>query len=487
MSDTIDLLINGQQVPAADGQYYPSLSPTTGEVMASVAAGGARDVEAAVTAAREAFVTWHRVSFVERRRVLLASADHLESDAENIRATMAVETGATACWAAMNVAEAAATLREAAGLTSAVNGEVLPSHDPVSSNLSLRVPAGVVVAIVPWNAPLVLAARSVAIALAQGNTAILRPSEESPLSAGHLLARALIHGGSPAGVINVLTTSPGTGREVISSLIAHRDVRRVVFIGSTHVGRQIAQLAGQHLTPAVMELGGKNPTVVLDDADLDQVAATLVNAAFANSGQVCMATDRVIVPTQLLDGLSDRLTRLVSALRVGDPRDGATDLGPLINERAASNYRALVSDALSAGATALLGSGETSGLYADPVILNGLPSPARLHREEAFSPIVALSLAKSEADAIEQANDTEYGLIASVLSGDPHHGWRVANQIRSGAVHVNGSSIGDEPHVPFGGVGLSGFGRLGGSESVRTFTEQRTLYLHGLSLAAPVL
>ena len=455
-------------------------------MLATVASAGLRDVPRVVDAARRALDAWQQMGFVERRRVLLAAADDLESRSEEIRTTMALETGAVAGWSAMNTAEAAATLREAAGLTSLAYGEVLPAHDSGSTHLSLRGPAGVVLAIVPWNAPLVLAARSVAIALATGNTVILRPSEESPWSAGHVLAESLARSGAPAGVVNVLTTAPGTGREIIAELVAQPAVRRVVFIGSTPVGRQIARLTGENLVPAVMELGGKNPTIVLDDVDLEVAARTLVHAAFTNTGQVCMATDRIIVAQRIFDELTDRVLARTAELTVGDPRCSTTDLGPLIHSRAATTYRELVADAVARGATLLAGSGGTAGLHADPVVLTGLPRAARLYTEEAFSPIVSLSPAVDEADAIRQANDTEYGLIASVLSADPHHGWRVAEQIQAGAVHVNGSSIGDEPHVPFGGVGLSGFGRLGGLESVRTFTEQRTFSLHGLQLGAPL-
>ncbi|TXN29462.1 aldehyde dehydrogenase family protein [Lacisediminihabitans profunda] len=487
MTASLKLLVDGQYVDASNGRTFQKLSPVTGDVIADVAAASLVDVENAIRAASDAFDRWSGTPFTERRRVLLTAADYLESRVGEITDEMASETGSTARWAGMNTAEACATLREAAGLTSTSTGELLPSHDPASSNLSVRVPAGVVLAIVPWNAPLVLAARSVAIALAVGNTVVLRPSEESPNAAGHLLADALMHAGIPSGVINVLTSAPGEGREVIRAAIAHPHVRRVVFIGSTLVGRQLAEVAGNHLTPTVMELGGKNPTIVLDDADLDVAADQLVFSSFANSGQVCMATDRIIASGRIYDELVHRLVARSNGLVVGDPRKTITDLGPLINERAASQFRHLVRDAESTGAVRLTGSGDTDGLYATPVMLAGLSKTAQLFYEEAFSPIVSVQRAIDENDAIRQANDTEFGLIASVLSGDAGHAWNVANRIRAGAVHVNGPSVGDEPHVPFGGVGMSGFGRLGGIDSIRTFTEQRTLYLHGVSLAVPIL
>ena len=487
MPESLNLFIDGKEVPARSGATFPSLSPTTGEVVHVVAAAGEPDVAAAVDAARRAFPEWSTASYVDRRRTLLAAADALEAESAQARTAFALETGGTAGWAAMNVAEAAATLREAAALTSVATGELLPSHDPRSVNMSVRSAAGVVLAIVPWNAPLVLAARSVAIALAMGNTVVIRPSEQAPLTAGHLLARALSRAGIPDGVVNVVSSAPGEGRAVITRLVEHPAVRRVVFIGSTPVGRSIAELAGAHLTPAVMELGGKNPTVVLADADVDEAARTLGHAAFANSGQVCMATDRVIVSDDVADAFLEQFSAVVADLRVGDPRAADTDLGPLINEPAVKNYRRLVDDALDRGAAISAGSGEADGLFATPVVLTDIERDAALFHEEAFSPVVSVHRFHTDAEAVALANDTHYGLIASVISGDTARGLAIASRLRTGAVHVNGSSIGDEPHVPFGGVAWSGFGRLGGIESVRTFTEQRTIYAHGLQLNLPAL
>lgn len=487
MNGSIPLFVDGEHRDAADSRTYPSLSPVTGEEVARVAAAGTADVDAAIGAARRAFDDWSRRSFLERRTVLLAAADALAAAAPRITDDMALETGGTRSWAAMNVHEAAATLREAAGLTSSAIGDVLPSQERGSTNLSLRIPAGIVLAIVPWNAPLVLAARSVAIALAVGNTVILRPSEEAPMMAGHVLAEALAAAGAPPGAVNVLTSAPGEGRTIIARLVAHPHIRRVVFIGSTPVGRQIAALAGNHLTPAVMELGGKNPTIVLDDADVARAAAGLVAGAFANSGQVCMATDRIIATPGVYGDLVGELVRLTADLVVGDPRDGKTDLGPLITPAAAAHFQALVVDAVGSGGRLLLGSADIDGAYAHPVIVESVGPGARLYAEEAFSPIVSVHRADDESDAVRLANDTEYGLIASVVSSDATHALRVASRVRSGAVHLNGPSVGDEPHVPFGGLAMSGFGRLGGLESIRSFTEQRTMYLHGTGLAQALL
>ncbi|WP_239154510.1 aldehyde dehydrogenase family protein [Amycolatopsis sp. FDAARGOS 1241] len=409
--------------------------------------------------------------------MLLRAADLLEADFSRNRDSLALEVGAVRGWAEMNTAEAAATLREAAGLASSPLGSVLPSADPSGANLSLRTAAGVVLAIVPWNAPVVQSARSVAIALALGNTVILRPSELAPHAAGHLLADVLTRAGAPAGVVNVVTCSPSRSKELVASLVAEPAVRRVVFIGSTPVGRSIASVAGNALTPAVLELGGKNPTLVLSDADLDTAADRIVFAAFANSGQVCMSTDRVLVATSAFAELCERVAARAAALPVGDPRLDTTAVGPLITDAAAARFTSLAGDAVSRGARLLTG-GSADGRYATPTVLTDVSPDSPLYSTEFFAPLVTRQPYADEPAMIAAANDTPYGLIASVLSSDPSRAWHLARSLRCGAVHVNGPSVGDEPHVPFGGLAASGYGRLGGIESVLTFTEQRTFYLH---------
>lgn len=478
MAQLQDLFIGGHTRPSLTGLRFDDISPATGEVYRRVAAGGSEDAILAVSAAAEAFPDWSTAMPDARRSVMLRAAELLESETDLHREAFAMETGSTAAWATMNVHEAAATLREAAGLTGAPIGELLPSSQPGTLNVSRRYPAGVVLAVIPWNAPLILAARATAIAMAVGNTIVLRPSEEAPLTAGFLLADVLRRAGLPDGVFNVLSTGPGAGPAPIAAMIEDPRVRRVVFIGSTDVGRRIGELAGHHLKPAVLELGGKNSTIVCDDIDLEEWAPRLAFASFANSGQVCMCTDRIIVHRSQADELGERLAAIADAMTVGDPRRDTTDLGPLINARAAASFSSLVADAVEHGATTLAGGPELDGLYARPTVLTGLARSARLYHQESFSPVVSIHPVSNDDEALAVANDTEYGLIGSVLAHDRARGDRVAARLRAGAVHVNGPSVGDEPHVAFGGLGASGYGRLGGMESVRAFTDQRTFYLH---------
>jgi len=476
------LLINGREVPSSSEQRFENMSPTTGSSFLQVAAGTVKDAISAVEAASAALAVWANVSFVERRRVLLKAAEILESRRREHRLTFALETGGVASWADMNVTEAASTLREAAGLASAAVGEMLPSHDPRTINVARRTPAGVVLAIVPWNAPLVLAARSVAIALAVGNTVVIRPSEEAPLTAGYLLAEALTEAGIPDGVVNVVSSAPGQGRNLIAAMVEHPAVRRVVFIGSTPVGRSIAELAGRNLKSAVMELGGKNPTVVRADADLELWTPALAFSSFVNAGQVCMATDRIIVHESRAAELQERLASHAKTMVVGDPREADTEVGPLINQKAADSYTRQIADAVHHGARLLTGGLDIDGLYARPVVLAGVSPKAAVYYEESFAPIVSIYPVANDDEAVALANDSEFGLIGSVISADLHAAQQLGKRLKVGAVHVNGPSVGDEPHVPFGGLAASGFGRLGGFESVRTFTEERTFYLHGYDI-----
>ncbi|MFT4232614.1 MAG: aldehyde dehydrogenase family protein [Leucobacter sp.] len=456
---------------------FPDVSPVTGEPIAEFPALRPEHVSDIAAAAARAQPEWAERPFGERRRILLSAADLLEAEIEDHVAIMALEVGATRPWAEMNIRESAATLREAAGLTSSPLGELLPSAEPNGLNQSLRTPAGVSLSIVPWNAPVILAARSSAISLALGNAVLIRPSEEAPISAGHLLADALVRSGVPADAVPVLTSAAGEGRHLIQAMIEAPEVRRIAFIGSTPVGRSIAEHAGRALKPAVMELGGKNATVVRRDADLERWAPALAFSAFANTGQVCMCTDRLLVHRDRYAEAVERLSGIADGMVVGDPRDPAVDLGPLINDAAARHFSDLVADARENGARIAAG-GSADGRYARPTVLTDLGAGCRFAAEEGFAPILSIAPFDDDDDAVRQANAGDLGLIAAVLSEDEAAAYRVARRIRAGAVHVNGPSVGDEPHVPFGGLGASGMGRLGGLESVRFYTEQRTFYLH---------
>ena len=431
----------------------------------------------AVDAAAAAFEPWAAMGPVDKRKLFLAAADLLESRAKEAVELMTAETGAVGPWGMFNVYLATEILREAAASVTQPVGEVLPTSTPGAISLSVRQPAGVVASFAPWNAPIILGIRSVAAPLAAGNTVVMKPSEQAPLSAGLFLADILHEAGFPPGVCNVVTTAPEDAPAVAEALISDRRVRRVSFTGSTRVGRQIGELAARHLTPAVLELGGKNSVIVLDDADLDYAVNAVAFAAYSNSGQICMCADRILVQRRVADELTSRLAEKASKLPYGDPRDPGTVIGPLITPAAANRVAGLVDEAASAGAKIRAGGGPADKALYPPTVLSGVAPEMRIETEEIFGPVCTVLAVDDENEAIAVANASSYGLTAGVLTEDVRRGLDVARRLRTGIVHVNDQSVDDEPQAPFGGVGDSGYGRFGGRAALESFTELRWVTL----------
>ncbi|RKT54940.1 aldehyde dehydrogenase family protein [Saccharothrix australiensis] len=472
-----DLLIAGDDVPAADGRTVDDVNPFTGEVFATVAAAGPKDVTRAVDAADAAFPDWAAVSPFARRKLLLDAADLLDQRAEQAVELMAGEAGGTARWARFNVFLAANILREAAASVTAPRGEVLAAQEEGALGLAVREPVGVVAAFAPWNAPLILGTRAFATPIAAGNTVVLKPSEDAPLASGLFLADVLRDAGLPAGVLNVVTNDPRDAAEVAETLIADPRVRVVNFTGSTEVGRIIGTHAARHLKPAVLELGGKNAIIVLDDADLDHAVNAAAFGVFMNSGQICMSGDRLLVHEKIADEFTARFVTKVASLPAGDPADPETVIGPLVNTRSAQRVAALVRDARDKGATVLTGGGEPDGALHPATVLTGVTPEMDLHYGEAFGPVCVLETFASDDEAVAKANDTEHGLTCGIITENGTRGLTVARRVRTGIVHVNDQSVGDEPQAPFGGVKSSGYGRFGGRWGVEAFTTTRWITL----------
>jgi acyl-CoA reductase-like NAD-dependent aldehyde dehydrogenase len=471
MADVQKLLIGGEWRAAQSGRTYTQSFPFTGETVGEAAAAGREDASAAVRAAQAAFPAWSRSAPAQRREILLRAADILQSRAEAVAGTLTEETGGVFGWGMFNVQLAAGMLREAAAQAYWMTGEVIPSDVPGKLAMAVRAPAGVVVAIAPWNAPVILATRAVATPLAYANTVVLKASELCPRTHA-AVAQALVDAGLPDGVINFLTNDPADAAEVVDELIVHPATRRINFTGSTKVGRIIAEKAGRHLKRVLLELGGKAPMIVLPDADLDRAAAAATFGAFFHQGQICMSTERIVVDRAVAGPLAEKLAERARALPVGDPRDPGTAIGPLINAAAVQRIGELVADARAGGARVLSG-GEADGACFPPTVLAGVTPHMRIYAEESFGPLLSVIEVDGPEEAIAVANDTDYGLSAAVFSQDVPAALELAQRIQSGICHVNDTTVHDEPQMPFGGVKASGWGRFGGRAALEEFTELR--------------
>jgi vanillin dehydrogenase len=479
-----ELLIAGEWKGAASGASFERTDPFTGESAGDAAAAGRDDARAAVDAAADAFEEWSNTPPAARRELLNGAAALLKERSEEIAGAVTAETGGTFGWGMFNCDLASGMLAEAAALTTAVTGDVIPSNVPGLTAMGVRQPAGVVAGIAPWNAPVILGTRAVAAPLACGNTVVLKASEVCPRTHGEIV-RAIDDAGVAPGVVNLVTHEADAAADVVDELIAHPAVRRVNFTGSTRVGRLIAETAARHLKRVLLELGGKAPMVVLADADLDEAVAAAKFGAFMHQGQICMSTERVVADRSLLDPFAEQLAERASALSVGDPRDPATEIGPMVSADSARRVAEMVEDAVSHGAEVVTG-GEPDGALFPPTVVRGVTAEMRLYGEESFGPVVGLLEADGPDDAVRLANDTEYGLAASVFGADVPSALSVARRIESGICHVNGSTVHDEPQMPFGGMKASGWGRFGGTAVIEEFTELRWITVQSGSRQYPI-
>jgi acyl-CoA reductase-like NAD-dependent aldehyde dehydrogenase len=463
--------IGGEWIDAAGGGTFEDRDPFTGETVAVVAAGDAEDARRAVDAASAAFEAWSASPPAVRQAVFLKAADLLESRHEEVVSLLARETGCGLGFGMFQLHFVPGLLRQAAALAYAPIGTVIPS-DTGAFSMGLRRPVGVVGAIAPWNAALILSARSIAAPLALGNTVVLKPSEWSPVVGGLLWGEILAEAGLPAGVLNVVAHAPGGAQPIGDELVASPAVRRLNFTGSTTTGRKLAEACGRHLKRIVLELGGYNPLVVLADADLEYAVDASVFGSFLHQGQICMSARRIVVERPIAEAFVERFVAKTKTLKAGDPKEPDTIIGPLINEDALATVKARVEDAVARGATVLAG-GDAVGPCYLATILADVPEEAEFARVETFGPVVAIDVVDSADEAIERANATAYGLSSGILTSDPDRGLALAQRLDAGIVHVNDQPVGDEPQMPFGGVKDSGFGRFGGQAVVDEFTELR--------------
>lgn len=480
----LGLKINNLDQGASDGRTFTRINPISGEVASEVAAASLEDARQAVNAAAKAFPAWAATGPGLRRKILLAAADKLQARVDDFIKAMAEETGATAGWAGFNVKLASDMLREAAAMTTQITGEIIPSERPGSLSMGVRQPAGVVLSIAPWNAPVILGVRSLAMPLACGNTVVMKTSEICPRT-HRLIIDSLHEAGLPEGVLNAVSNAPEDAATIVETMIAHPAVRRINFTGSTRVGRIIAETAGRYLKPALLELGGKAPFVVLDDADIDQAVAAAAFGAYMNQGQICMSTERIVVDETVADRFVEALAAKAKTLTAGDPRVGNTPLGSVVDGHAARRIDQLIRDAVAKGAILCAGGG-TDGTIVEATLLDRVTPAMRIYAEESFGPVVSVMRVGSIDEAVRVANDTEYGLSAAVFGRDVNRAMQVARRIESGICHINGPTVHDEAQVPFGGVKQSGYGRFGGRAGIAEFTELRWITVQDGPIHYPI-
>ncbi|PTW97699.1 aldehyde dehydrogenase [Pararhodobacter aggregans] len=466
----ISMLVDGAYVQAEGGRSFARRDPVTGDVATEAPAASVADALRAVDAAARAFPGWAATSPAARRALLNKAADRLEAKTPDIIATAIAETGATGPWIGFNCMLAAGILREAASMTTQITGEVIPANKPGMLAMAQRKPLGVCLGIAPWNAPVILGTRAVAMAIACGNTVVLKASELSPATQ-LAIGEAFTEAGFPPGVLNVVTNAPEDAAEIVAALIAAPAVRHVNFTGSTRVGRIVAIKAAEHLKPVLLELGGKAPLVILDDADLEGAVNAAAFGAFMNQGQICMSTERIIVHEGIADAFVAALAAKTKALPAGNPR-GQVVLGALVTPEAAEKMDRIIADATAKGGTVAAG-GSRDGSVVSATLIDHVGAEMTIYQEESFGPVKPIIRVADDDEAVRVANDTEYGLSAAVFSQNIQRAMAVADRIESGICHINGPTVSDDAQMPFGGVKNSGYGRFGGKAGIDAFTTIR--------------
>ncbi|MBL1085642.1 aldehyde dehydrogenase family protein [Streptomyces actinomycinicus] len=477
-SDLAQQYIDGEWRPGTGSWDVIDFNPYDGEKLASITVATVDEVDQAYRAAARAQKEWAGTNPYARRGVLERALRLIEDREQEIADLIIAELGGTRVKAGFELHLAKEFLRESIHLALRPEGKILPSPADGKENRVYRVPVGVVGVISPFNFPFLLSLKSVAPALALGNGVVLKPHQNTPVAGGTLIAKIFEEAGLPGGLLNVVVTDIA---EIGDAFIEHPVPKVISFTGSDKIGRHVATVCAKNFKRSILELGGNSALVVLDDADVDYAVDAAVFSRFVHQGQVCMAANRVLVDRSLADEFTERFVAKVRTLKVGDPRDPETVIGPVINSAQANAVAGAVDQALAEGATALVRGGTTDNLV-EPTVLTGLPAGSALLRQEVFGPVVFLVPFDGEEEAVRIVNDTPYGLSGAVHTGDIERGVAFAKRIDTGMFHVNDGTVHDEPIVPFGGEKHSGLGRLNGETTLEAFTTVKWISVqHGRS------
>jgi len=466
---TYSYYAGGEWRSAAGGRTFDVHQPFGGQLYAKVAAGGAEDARIAVQAAADAFPAWSQTTPAERASLFLKAGEVVKRRRTEIADVLARETGSTISFATFQQDLVAATLQQAAGWVFLPKGEVLQTNQPGLHSIGVRRPLGVVASFTPWNGANVLSWRAVISPVAAGNTVVVKPSEFAPISAGLMLAEIAEEAGFPKGVINVVSHAAGAAGGIADVFFESPDVRVINLIGGVKTARILAERAGRTLKRTVLELGGYNPMIILDDVDVNYAVRTATFGSFFHQGQICLNTRRIIIQRKIYAEFLDKFVARTKTLPSGDPLNPKTLIGPLITRAAVELVDGRVKEAVAKGARLHTG-GTFEGLIYQPTILTDVPLDTAVANEETFGPVVVVEVVDTADEAIKAANRTMYGLTSSILAGDTYKAFEMAPKVLAGIVNVNSPTVNDEIHAPMGGVRDSGWGRTG-PESLNDFTD----------------